>query len=81
LICTVCGKRYYGAYHHIISRGKLRKPEVYDIPENRLPLCYKHHAEIHNIGRWSFVEKYKILEGVIKTAQEKTQEKEREIVK
>jgi hypothetical protein len=62
--CEVCGKPY-AQKHHIVSRrvaGKFK-----DIVENIIYLCADHHTmgpdAVHNMGRWSFAEKFKLTEG------------------
>lgn len=39
--------------HHVKTRGAGGKDE-----ENLIPLCRKHHTELHTIGRMSFQIKY-----------------------
>ena len=52
-ICVVC--RFKGVdLHHI----KTRKSGGSDSKFNLLPLCHRHHVEIHNSGTTSFVKKY-----------------------
>jgi hypothetical protein len=52
--CLVC--RNYGESdpHHVKSKGS----GGHDIPTNVVPLCRKHHTEIHAIGLNRFSEKY-----------------------
>lgn len=44
--------------HHI----KTRKSGGSDEPFNLIPLCRKHHTEIHQIGSVTFIEKYHLQE-------------------
>ncbi len=51
--CIVC--RFEGVdLHHV----KTRKSGGSDEKENLMPLCHKHHVEIHNMGTTSFTIKY-----------------------
>ena len=59
LPCVACRKRQNGVVaHHIKSRGAGGD----DIYVNLMPLCPKHHAEIHTIGLTMFVSKYQLKE-------------------
>lgn len=53
--CTVCS-RIDAELHHV----KTRKSGGSDNPHNLMPLCRKHHTEIHQIGTTTFSEKYPI---------------------
>lgn len=55
--CIVCGEDRdgYVCYHHLQSR----KSGGTDEKSNLMPLCLKHHNEIHTIGRTSMAEKRK----------------------
>lgn len=60
--CAVCGRK--GELHHADSVGTGRnRKEICHIGMQALPLCRKHHTEVHTIGRESFLKKY-ILEPV-----------------
>jgi hypothetical protein len=56
--CTACG--IYGenaiCYHHIYSRKAF--PEYTNAKFNKMPLCLKHHNEVHSSGLRSFAVKY-----------------------
>lgn len=59
--CVICNKG--GEVHHIISRGACgRDKKIYDVKENRVPLCRQHHSEVHFIGAKSFWEKYNMFD-------------------
>lgn len=55
--CAVCGG--HAELHHFdaVGAGRSRK-EICHIGMRALPLCRKHHTEIHRIGRESFVKRY-----------------------
>ena len=69
--CKACGTSFLAKNpHHIITRGSLGgNEEEYDVPENLIWLCPKHHNEVHTIGRETFFEKYNI-EPLLRKAQE-----------
>lgn len=51
-----CKKWAMKSPHHLITRGAGGSNEKV----NLIYLCAEHHVEVHNIGRWSFVERYGI---------------------
>ncbi len=55
--CCVCGKK--AELHHVnaIGAGRNRK-EIPQIGMMVLPLCRKHHNEVHTIGKKTFLKKY-----------------------
>ena len=55
LNCSCRSKKCIGQIvgHHIYSRGS-GGPDLID---NLLPLCVYHHAQVHNIGLESFIDK------------------------
>ena len=55
--CCVCGQKT--ELHHVdaVGMGRNRK-EICHLGMRVLPLCEKHHREIHRIGRESFLERY-----------------------
>lgn len=53
LNCTACGKRGSEA-HHVTTKGSGGG----DVPNNLMPLCRQHHAEIHQYGAVKMGEKY-----------------------
>ena len=55
--CCICGSRKMVSGHHVISFKS--RPDL-DIDENIIPLCFKHHREIHDNGRNTFINKYAI---------------------
>lgn len=57
--CAICGAK--SELHHIdaVGMGRNRK-EIIHIGMESLPLCRKHHTEIHTIGKHTFCEKYHI---------------------
>lgn len=56
--CTACGDFYaQRCLHHI----KTRKSGGSDQPFNLMPLCLKHHTEVHAIGLMKFSQKYKAV--------------------
>lgn len=59
--CCICGRPYPDSPHHIdtIGMGNDRR-KVDDSEYLKLPLCPKHHAEIHNIGNKAFCRKHKV---------------------
>ena len=60
--CAVCGRK--SELHHVDAVGSGRnRREICHVGMRVLPLCRTHHAEIHRIGRLSFLKKY-ILEPV-----------------
>ena len=56
--CLVCGERGENkvTYHHIKSRKSGGGDEIW----NLMPLCLRHHNEIHSKGTTSFVKKYSL---------------------
>jgi hypothetical protein len=56
--CIVCNESSDGkvCYHHI----KSRKSGGCDSDFNLLPLCLKHHNEIHQYGRNYFIKQYRL---------------------
>lgn len=55
--CAVCGKRT--ELHHIDTVGAGRnRNKIGHLGMKILPLCRKHHNEIHNIGTKNFLHKY-----------------------
>lgn len=54
--CIACGKRGIIDLHHI----KSRKSGGSDCTNNLLELCRAHHVEIHQIGRTTFIKKYRL---------------------
>lgn len=58
--CLVCGENRENmvCMHHI----KTRKSGGSDESFNLMPLCQKHHNEIHSSGTYSFVTKYRLQE-------------------
>lgn len=60
--CSVCGKP--AECHHVdaVGMGRNRK-EIIHLGMKILPLCRKHHIEIHSIGKETFMKKY-MLESV-----------------
>ena len=60
--CAVCGA--HAELHHFdaVGNGRNRK-EICHIGMRALPLCRKHHIEIHKTGRDTFLKRY-ILEPV-----------------
>lgn len=53
--CEVCGRE--GEAHHFRHKGAGGA----DKEENIIVLCREHHCEIHKIGKWSFLDKYRWL--------------------
>lgn len=55
--CACCGKK--AELHHVdaVGMGRNRK-EIVHIGMRVLPLCRHHHAEIHTIGRDTFLKRY-----------------------
>lgn len=62
--CEVCPRPAMKSPHHIMTRGAHRSSA--EIPENLIDLCGDHHRfgpdAVHNIGRWSFAEKFGLTE-------------------
>jgi hypothetical protein len=58
--CIVCGHPAPDS-HHVKTQGASLKDKK-ELPENKLDLCRRHHTECHAIGRWSFAEKYGLIE-------------------
>ena len=54
MFCEICGNKTNVCGHHIKSKGSGGP----DLPHNLIPLCVKHHEEIHKKGINSFAEKY-----------------------
>lgn len=65
--CAVCGRK--AELHHVdaIGAGRNRK-EIPQIGMQVLPLCRKHHNEIHNIGKFTFMKKY-LLQSIVLTEE------------
>lgn len=61
--CAVCGRKKAELHHYdTVGTGRNRK-EICHIGMRCLPLCRKHHTQIHNIGRDEFCKRY-ILEPI-----------------
>ena len=60
--CAVCSMKSNVVGHHI----KSFKSGGECTHENMLPLCTKHHAEIHTIGLNSFAKKYETVKQQLK---------------
>lgn len=62
--CCICGQP--SDLHHIdrVGTGRNRKEIIHEGLEV-LPLCRVHHTEAHDIGQYSFEQKYHIDKGVI----------------
>ncbi|WP_027405493.1 putative HNHc nuclease [Anaerovibrio sp. RM50] len=60
--CAVCGGKAELHHYDSVGTGRNRK-EICHIGMRCLPLCRRHHQEIHRIGRETFVKRY-ILEPV-----------------
>lgn len=60
--CIVCGMNQDNmvTFHHIYTRKAY--PEYSEEKFNLMPLCQKHHNEIHQIGTVSFSQKYQSAE-------------------
>lgn len=54
--CFICGRTEGTAGHHLKTKGSGGD----DVAENLLPLCVKHHREVHDIGTKTFCLKYGI---------------------
>lgn len=54
-ICAVCGAR--ADIHHVdhVGMGNNRK-KMSHIGKRVLPLCRKHHSEIHNVGEDKYID-------------------------
>lgn len=53
----LCGSECFGGIdpHHVRTRGAGGRDK-----SNLVPLCRKHHTELHTIGRYTFEDKYKL---------------------
>ena len=62
--CVVCGQK--ADLHHVdaIQMGNDRT-KINHIGRRCLPLCRKHHNEIHTIGTTAFLDRYHIKTGII----------------
>lgn len=54
--CLACGEARdgYVCYHHLNSQGSGGPDELW----NFMPLCFKHHTEVHKISLNKFITKY-----------------------
>lgn len=59
--CLVCGGYNSVSGHHLRTRGSGGP----DIEENLIPLCFSHHAEIHNVGLVKFCQSYSAVKWYI----------------
>jgi hypothetical protein len=66
--CTACGTSAVDVtYHHILTRKT--RPDLKEAEFNKIPLCFTHHGEVHQIGmsafakRWGRVDKWLIKNG------------------
>ena len=50
--CLVKGCKMKSIPHHVISRG------AGGLDAHAVPLCLKHHEEVHRVGRYSFMYRY-----------------------
>lgn len=58
--------------HHLKSRGAGGG----DTLDNLMPLCFKHHQEIHRIGRSMFAAKYQAARGWLRAIEENRDKKD-----
>lgn len=63
LPCCACGVWYGIDAHHILSRGSGGPDTI----ANLLPLCRKHHTEIHQYGITKMTELYSALRNYIRS--------------
>jgi predicted restriction endonuclease len=61
--CLVCGSTNSVSGHHLKSRGSWGP----DVPQNLVPLCFKHHTEVHKSGLVSFAEKFAVIKLFLQT--------------
>jgi hypothetical protein len=54
--CAICFRKARKYSHHICTRGS----GGCDCPENLLPLCWIHHAEVHASSNADFYDEYNI---------------------
>jgi len=56
LPCLACNESRDGyiCFHHLTTRGSGGNDHAW----NLMPLCFKHHTEIHKIGLLKFISKY-----------------------
>ena len=73
--CVLCHSE--GEIHHVMSRGAFGKAAL--IEPNELPLCRKHHSEVHTIGRRTFADKYG-LEVIFSQAQRTVQARHQQLL-
>lgn len=58
-ICAVCGSR--ADIHHVDTVGMgINRNHISHVGKKAIPLCRKHHTEIHQTGNKDFMEKYHI---------------------
>ena len=74
MLCEINGcNNKVDVRHHVVSRGKLQVREIFDVKENIMDLCDKHHREIHDTGRHTFALKHGIeeqIQGAIDTTNQ-----------
>ena len=59
--CVVCGSRREIVGHHIKSKGSGGD----DSKENLIPVCFIHHAEVHQLGLTKLCSRYSNLKWYI----------------
>ncbi|MGV0167155.1 putative HNHc nuclease [Furfurilactobacillus sp. WILCCON 0119] len=58
-VCCICGNEAQWAHVHTVGMGRPRT-KVDHRGNYVMPICVKHHNEQHNIGIWTFMDKYHI---------------------
>lgn len=62
LPCLICGG--VGEVHHLLTRKAW--PEYRDSEFNLVPMCRKHHSEVHSYGMTKMGTKYPLFEVALK---------------
>lgn len=57
--CACCGQKAELHHADAVGMGRNRK-EIIHLGMRALPLCREHHTECHNIGRETFLQKWKL---------------------
>lgn len=59
-LCVICNKK--AELHHIKSRGSGGPDATF----NLIPICRRHHQEVHMNGQITFIKKYPAYEKMLK---------------
>jgi len=65
LPCLACGVSPCGEVHHVTTVKNLGG----DFSDNCMPLCHRHHMELHQVGWFKAMEKYPAIRTWLELAE------------